>query len=72
MEIQFRLIGRELNHEKLIDGMVKAFHGDLNHKCTGRSAPDHLERAVQQVDAFSLAATKLREIYARREQASVK
>lgn len=62
MDIQFRLIERELDREKLIDGMVKAFNGDLDHKCMGRSAPVRLERAIIQADEFGLQVKMLREI----------
>jgi hypothetical protein len=59
MDIQFRLIGKELDRQKLIDGMVEAFNGDLDHKCMGRSAPARLERAITQADEFGLQAKKL-------------
>ena len=72
MDIQFRLIGRQLNRTQLIEGMVRAFHGDLDHKCMGRSAPQRLKRAVGQADEFGLDTDKLREIYQRQRQAAVK
>ena len=71
MDIQFRLIEKELNREDLINGMVAAFDGDLDHKCMGRSAPARLERAIQQADEFGLEVKKLREIYKQRDQAVV-
>ena len=50
--LQEVLIGQTLNHQQLIDGMVKAFDGDRQHMCMGRSASARLQRAL------SLAAEK--------------
>jgi len=63
MAIQFRLIGRELDREALIAGMVEAFEGDLQHRCTGRSAPARLSRAIEHADAAGLAVPVLRELW---------
>ena len=63
LDIQFRLSEKELNRSKLIDGMVNAFNGDLDHKCMGRSAPARLERAISQADEFGLEAKALRAIH---------
>jgi len=71
MDIQFHLIEKELDREKLIEGMVNAFNGDLDHKCMGRSAPARLERAITQADEFGLEAERLRAIYKNKEQTSV-
>lgn len=46
--LQERLTGQVLNSQALIDGMVKAFDGDREHMCMGRSAPVRLERALRQ------------------------
>lgn len=46
-KIQSYLVGKPLDHEKLIDAMVIAFEGDPEHQCMGRSAPARLERALQ-------------------------
>lgn len=62
MDIQFRLIDRELDREKLIAGMVEAIEGDLEHNCMGRSAPARLARAIQHADQFGLKVPKLRAI----------
>jgi len=70
MDIQFRLAGKDLDRQKLIDGMVNAFNGDLDHKCMGRSALVRLERAIAQADEFGLEVKTLREIYIKK-QASV-
>jgi len=62
MDIQFKMIEKELDRNALINAMVEAFNGDLDHKCMGRSAPSRLERAITQADEFNLEAAKLREI----------
>ena len=66
MDIQFALIGEELDREALIAAMVEAFEGDLQHKCMGRSAPVRLQRAVANADAAGLAVPTLRELLANR------
>ena len=62
LDIQFKLAGRELSRDKLIEAMVKAFEGDPDHKCMGRSAPARLARALQQADDAGLEAATLRDI----------
>lgn len=62
MDIQFKLIEQELDRDRLIDGMVRAFDGDLEHKCMGRSAPGRLERALKHAQDFSLEAKCLQSI----------
>ncbi|MEJ2509317.1 MAG: hypothetical protein P8009_07550 [Gammaproteobacteria bacterium] len=64
MDIQFTLIGEMLDRDKLIDGMVEAIQGDLEHKCMGRSAPARLARAIAHADAAGLAVPRLRAIQA--------
>ena len=71
MDIQFRLIEKDLDRQRLIDGMVNAFNGDLNHKCMGRSAPARLARAIALADQFGLLVKKLREISKQQEKAKV-
>jgi hypothetical protein len=63
LDIQFKLIGKELNREKLMLRMVEAFNGDLQHKCLGRTALERLERAIRQADKEKCSAKTLREIY---------
>ncbi len=67
MEIQFKLIGKELDRDKLIEGMVEGIQGDLEHKCMGRSAPGRLKRNLGFADKFGLAVPKLRAIAAKLE-----
>ncbi|MEN8169512.1 MAG: hypothetical protein ABFS08_04745 [Pseudomonadota bacterium] len=62
MDIQFKLIGKELDREKLNNGMVEGIQGDLDHKCMGRSAPGRLTRNLSFADEFGLTVPKLREI----------
>jgi len=62
MDIQFWLIGKELDREKLIEGMIEGIDGDLEHKCMGRSAPTRLMRNLEFADEAGLAVPKLREI----------
>jgi len=52
--IQQALTGQNFDADKLIDAMVIAFNGDLDHKCMGRSAPARLQRALDQARKFSL------------------
>jgi len=65
MEIQFWLIGKELDRNKLIEGMVEGIDGDLEHKCMGRSAPARLKRNLGFADEAGLEVAKLREIAAK-------
>ncbi len=68
MDIQFWLIGRELDRERLIEGMVEGIQGDLEHKCMGRSAPARLIRNLGFADEAGLAVPRLREIAAKLER----
>jgi hypothetical protein len=65
MEIQFKLIGKALDREKLVEGMVEGIQGDLEHKCMGRSAPARLKRNLGFADEFGLSVPKLRAIAAK-------
>jgi hypothetical protein len=65
IQIQAALTGQDFDAKALIAGMLKAFDGDPDHRCTGRSAPARLARALQQADAAGLAVPRLREIAAR-------
>ena len=65
MDIQEWLTGSQFDRDLLIDGMVEAIHGDLEHKCMGRAAPARLANAISNADEAKLAVTKLREIYSK-------
>lgn len=62
LDIQFSLIGKELNRVKLIEAMLGAFDADPAHKCMGRSAPVRLKRVIAQADEAALAVKTLRAI----------
>ncbi|MDQ7074161.1 MAG: hypothetical protein Q9O24_03215 [Gammaproteobacteria bacterium] len=54
LAIQEKLVDQPLESEALIDAMLLAFEGDLQHNCMGRSAPARLARARQQAEQFKL------------------
>jgi hypothetical protein len=64
MDIQDWLTDSSISRERLIAGMVEGFEGDPAHRCTGRSAPSRLERALRLADEAGLAVPRLREIQA--------
>jgi ketopantoate reductase len=66
IRIQKSLTGHAFEPDELIEAMLKAFDGDPQHKCMGRSAPARLTRALQQADAAKLEVPRLREIAAGR------
>lgn len=65
LDIQDWLTGGHNDRERLIEGMLAAFEGDPDHKCTGRSAPARLARALALADEARLDVPTLREIAAR-------
>jgi len=62
VELQQKLTGKSLDKEQLIQGMVTAFEGDLEHGCMGRSAPDRLERALKLAAKHGLKLLRLETI----------
>ena len=64
LELQASLTGESLDRKALIDAMLTAFDGDPLHKCTGRSAPARLARAIQIADKADLDVPVLRRIQA--------
>jgi hypothetical protein len=64
IRIQEALVGQTLPANALIEGMRKAFAGDPDHKCMGRSAPARLARALRQADTAGLEVPRLRQIAA--------
>jgi len=64
IQIQESLTGQPFQADELIAAMLKAFAGDPDHGCTGRSAPARLARALHQADTADLAVPRLREIAA--------
>ncbi len=65
IDLQAHLTATTLPREKLIDGMVEAFNGDLAHKCMGRSAPARLTRALALAADAGIATPQLKEIAAK-------
>jgi len=63
IDIQEWLTDTRFDRDVLLDGMVEAIHGDLQHRCMGRSAPARLTNALLHADKAHLAVAKLREIY---------
>jgi len=60
--LQERLTGSRFNNDDLIGAMVRAFEGDPEHQCMGRSAPTRLQRALQHADRLGLELPTLRQI----------
>ncbi len=68
LAIQFALIGKELDPEKCIQAMVKAFQGDLQHKCLGRSAMARLERSVSLAKEKGIGVPNLEAILKKQQK----
>jgi len=64
LAIQAHLTGADLDEEKLIEGLVEAFEGDLQHQCMGRSALVRLQRALAIADAGDIDVPTLKNIEA--------
>lgn len=62
LDLQEWLAGTPLPRERLMEGLVAAIQADPQHKCTGRSAPARLKRALQPANRAELEMTTLREI----------
>ena len=62
VELQGHLTGRTLDTEALVAGMVEAFEGDPEHRCTGRSATARLARALAIAEEAGLEVPRIREI----------
>ena len=69
LDIQEWLTGNTFDRGRLMEGMCKAFDGDPQHKCLGRTALSRLERAITQADEAQLKVTTLREIAAAQKSA---
>ena len=64
LTLQEHLTGQSLDNKALIDAMLVAFDGDPEHGCTGRSAAQRLQRALQLADEADLEVQTLRRIQA--------
>lgn len=65
MQLQAAMTGTAYEHQFLIDGMLKAFEGDMAHKCMGRSAPARLQRALETAEKFRLHLPRCEQISAK-------
>ena len=62
LDIQEWLAQCQLPRDRLMAGMVEGFDGDLNHICTGRSAPERLQRALRLAQDSGISTPVLLEI----------
>jgi len=62
MQLQFAMTGETFEPGRLMDGMIEAFNGDLNHKCMGRSAPARLERALKLAKQYKLEMPMIEQV----------
>jgi len=60
--LQQAMTGHTYDHDALINAMVRAFDGDTEHQCMGRSAPARLKRALRHADNFRLPVPALHRI----------
>lgn len=65
IDIQEYLTDRRLPRERLMEELLEKFKLDPEHKCTGRSAPERLHRALEQAKQGGLAAPAMERIQAR-------
>lgn len=65
IRIQEHLTDAHFDAEHLLEAMLVAFAGDPEHRCTGRSAPTRLARALQQAETAGIDTPVLRMIAAR-------
>lgn len=61
--VQESLTGKQLAHEKLIQGMAEGIKDCPNRHCLGRSALSRLERTLKYAEKASIKTPKLVEIY---------
>ncbi len=60
--LQQAMTGHTYDHDALINAMVRAFDGDTEHQCMGRSAPARLKRALRHAENFRLPVPALHRI----------
>jgi hypothetical protein len=63
LSIQCWLTGQTFDLGSMLDSMLVAFKGDLEHKCMGRSAPARLKRAMGLAQEAGLNVPTLSEIH---------
>lgn len=62
LDIQDWLTKSTNERTRLMDGLLEAINGDLEHGCMGRSAPARLTRAIGFADNAGLEISKMRAI----------
>ena len=62
LKLQESLTGKSFNESDLEKGMIKAFEGDLEHGCMGRSAPARLDRTLELANEFNIEVPALQKI----------
>ena len=62
LALQAALTGQSFSESDLEAGMIKAFEGDLEHGCMGRSAPARLDRALALAKELSVEVPALQRI----------
>jgi hypothetical protein len=63
--LQEARVGKSLDHQRLIDGMVKGFDGDPQHQCMGRSAPQRMARALAQAEELGVDMPAIKAVAAK-------
>ena len=67
--LQEALTGKQLDRGALIDSMVRAFKGDPDHGCKGRSAPARLKRALSHAERLGVETPIMNSIAAEQSAA---
>ena len=62
IQLQQALTGETFEQDELVAAMLRAFDGDSDHKCMGRSAPARLARALQLAQEKHVAVPALQRI----------
>ena len=62
IRLQEAITGAHFDNGRLIAAMLRAFDGDPEHKCMGRSAPGRLQRALDHADGLNIHLPTLRAI----------
>lgn len=65
LDIQDWLTETQNDRPRLMEGLLEAINGDLEHGCMGRSAPARLTRAIGFADKAGLEIHKLRTLAAK-------
>jgi ketopantoate reductase len=68
--LQEGLTGTRFNNDELIAAMVRAFEGDPEHRCMGRTAQARLDRALAHAERLGIELPTLRGIADERQGAA--